>query len=134
MRYQLGMTKLLALLLAFLWSSSAFAAARSVAQETGQSWSLQFQSGFENAKIIVFADNERVFSGPITTEPTTGLAKVVLIPVRGPLLHLYISISSSRKVLERTVDIRKGRNLGVQFNFHVGYLELNQRALPFLYD
>lgn len=126
------MTKLLALLLAVLWSSSAFADVRSIPHASGQTWALQFQTGFEKAKVIVFANNERVFSGRITTEADIGLAKSISVPVRGRLLHLYISIPASRKVLEKTVDIRNGRHLGVELNG--GRLELNQRVMPFLYD
>ena len=96
--------------------------------------SLDLQSHFNDERVIVFADQVRVFSGHVTTEPSTGLAKHLSIPSHGSYLHLRIEVPNTASQLEQTFDLRRGRYLGLSRNHSTKQLVIEQQAATFFYD
>ena len=96
--------------------------------------SLDLQSEFRYERVIVFADHLRAFSGIVTTEPSIGLAKHLSIPTHSSRLELRIEAPASGSVFAGTVNLQRGRYLGLSREFRTRKFTLEQQATNFLYD
>jgi hypothetical protein len=96
--------------------------------------SLYLASYFRDEPVTVFADRIRVFSGRITTEASSGVAKYLSIPTQGSRLEFRIETPANGLVLAETVDLRRGRYISVSRDFRTRQLRLTQQATAFLYD
>jgi hypothetical protein len=122
-----------AVLLASAWILTGCSTIRSPTGAAPTMCSLQLQEGFHHERVAVFADNMRVFSGAVTTDPRIGFAKGISIPIEDSHLQLRIEIPASGAAYVWSLDLRRGHTLGVMRDFH-GRLTLSQRAGPFFYE
>jgi hypothetical protein len=122
-----------AVLPVLLWILVGCSDIRSPAKAAQATWSLQLQEGFRHERVIVFADNQRVFSGLVTTDSRIGFAKSILIPIHDPRLQLRIEIPTSGAVYVWSLDLRRGRVLGLERDFY-GRPTLSQQTGPFFYE
>ncbi len=96
-------------------------------------WRVDFQANFDHERVVVFVNTTQVFSGRITTNDVIGLAKVIAVPGQQDLLHLRIEVPATGFVLEKTLDAKQGRYVGITKKFD-GELVLEQQATPYVYD
>jgi len=121
------------LLLAALWILTGCSATRPPTRAAQATCSLQLQGGFLHERVTVFADDQRIFSGSVTSNPVIGLAKAVSIPTPDAQLRLRVEMPASRVVRVWSLDLRRGRVLGIT-RYPSGRLDLLQQAGPFYYD
>ena len=96
-------------------------------------WRVDFRTTFAHERVVVFVNTTQVFSGRITTNDVTGLAKWIAIPGQQDLLHLRIEVPATGVVLEKTLDAKQGRYVGISKQFD-GELSLEQQLTPYAYD
>jgi hypothetical protein len=98
-----------------------------------ESWHVDLRYQFVHERVVVSANGTQVFSGRITTNDSTGFAKDVTIRNQWELLHLRVEVPATGAVLERTLDARQGRFVGVTKQFD-GELFLDQQTASFSHD
>jgi len=96
-------------------------------------WHVDFRYQFDHERVVVSANGARVFSGHVTTNDSTGLARDVAIRNQWDLLHLRIELPATGDVLERTLDARQGRFVGITKQLN-GELSLDQQTTDFSHD
>ncbi|EDY20676.1 hypothetical protein CfE428DRAFT_1873 [Chthoniobacter flavus Ellin428] len=95
-----------------------------------EAWHVDLRYAFDHERVVVSANGRQVFSGSVTTNDGTGLAKGISIRNQWDLLHLRIEVPSTGIVLERTLDARQGRFVGVTKQFD-GELSMDQQTTDF---
>jgi len=98
-----------------------------------EAWHVDFRYQFDHERVVVSVNGARVFSGHVTTNDSTGLARDVAIRNQWDLLHLRIELPSTGDVLERTLDARQGRFVGITKQLN-GELSLDQQTTDFSHD
>lgn len=93
-------------------------------------WRVDFLYTFAHEPVVVSANGKQVFSGRITTSDSTGFAKEITLRNGFDLLHLRVEVPATGYVLERTLDARQGRFVGVTKKFD-GELALEQQTTEF---
>ena len=93
-------------------------------------WHVDLRYTFAHERVIVSANGNPIFSGKVTTDDNTGLAKALTIPDQWDMLHLRVEVPATGFVLEKTLDARQGRYLGITKQFN-GDLSLDQQAISF---
>lgn len=127
----MGMNKALLAFVALFWLLAG--CATQPPPSAPDAWRVDFQTNFDHEQVVVLVNTTKVFSGRITTNDVTGLAKWIALPNQQDLLHLRIEVPATGYVLEKTLDARQGRYVGIAKKFD-GELSLEQQATPFSYD
>ena len=96
-------------------------------------WHVDLRYAFDHERVVVSANGRQVFSGNVTTNDGTGLAKDITLRNQWDLLHLRVEVPATGIVIERTLDARQGRFVGVTKQLD-GELSLDQQTTGFSHD
>jgi hypothetical protein len=104
--------------------------ATDLSSSTSDAWHVDLRYQFDHERVVVSANGTQVFSGRVTTNDNTGFAKDITLRNQWDLLHLRVEVPAIGTVLERTLDARQGRFVGVTKQFD-GELSLDQQTTNF---